>query len=309
MQTVLDYEAIVEENELPPQIENEEDMALNEVDKAWIKQEIQAAHKRSGLGKLTGFIKDWSGTGAAGAILLLAFTQWSAYTEFRTHANDRLDVIEKKLSVLGGTFAELQLNDLSNQPLNGPTVKKITSLVASAIQNKENINPEALSSLGQKIIQASDKQPDAWVAALAVLDYKSFANQQAASIPVVGIPAIYTHYRLAIPTGMKAPTFRVSGNVPEGSAARFNPIGDDRNYGQPKGNAFIFGEGGNVALDGMQLRNVVLRNVKIFYGGGPLIMENVYFVNCTFEMQRAKNTFELAESIISPEPATTFSGE
>jgi hypothetical protein len=29
------------------------DMALNEADKAWVRQEIQSAHRRHGLGKLT----------------------------------------------------------------------------------------------------------------------------------------------------------------------------------------------------------------------------------------------------------------
>jgi hypothetical protein len=43
-------------------------MPLNEADRAWIRQEIQSAHKRLGIGKLTGFIKDWSGTGAAAAV-------------------------------------------------------------------------------------------------------------------------------------------------------------------------------------------------------------------------------------------------
>jgi hypothetical protein len=36
MQEILDEPVLVEENELPPQIEIEEDMPLNATDKAWM---------------------------------------------------------------------------------------------------------------------------------------------------------------------------------------------------------------------------------------------------------------------------------
>jgi len=78
-------------------------MPLNETDKAWVRENVKAAHERNGWGKLTGAIKDWSGAGAAIAILILGVTQWTAYIEFRTQTNDRLSIIEKKV-----TTSELQ---------------------------------------------------------------------------------------------------------------------------------------------------------------------------------------------------------
>jgi hypothetical protein len=50
------------------------------------------------------------------------------------------------------------------------------------------------------------------------------------------------------------------------------------------GFGFIVIEGGNEAidLDGMYMKNVIVRNARIIYNGAPVRLENVYFVNCTF---------------------------
>jgi len=39
-------------------------------------------------------------------------------------------------------------------------------------------------------------------------------------------------------------------------------------------------------FDGFQLRNVIFDGVGIEYKGGPIRLENVYFVNCTFDVQQ-----------------------
>ena len=97
--------------------ENDTDMPLNETDKAWIRQEIQAAHKRAGWSKLTGFVKDWFGAGAAITIIVLFFNQMNAYTEFRVHTNDRLEVIEKALLTIQASSAPKKvLSELASLP-------------------------------------------------------------------------------------------------------------------------------------------------------------------------------------------------
>ncbi len=48
------------------------------------------------------------------------------------------------------------------------------------------------------------------------------------------------------------------------------------------GAAFIVLEGDELILDGLEMKNVILRNVNIRYYGSRVVMENVYFVNCTF---------------------------
>jgi hypothetical protein len=76
-------------------------------------------------------------------------------------------------------------------------------------------------------------------------------------------------------------------------------IGEDKDAGKALGVAYLFGYGGGVVLDGMQLRNVVFRDVRIVYSGGPLKMTNVFFLNCTFEMKPEVNTLKLASAALT----------
>ena len=61
-------------------------------------------------------------------------------------------------------------------------------------------------------------------------------------------------------------------------------------------------------LDNMQLKNVVVQNTDVIYEGGPIILENVHFLNCNFEIKRAPNSEELTAYLLEPGPIT-FSRE
>jgi hypothetical protein len=67
----------------------------------------------------------------------------------------------------------------------------------------------------------------------------------------------------------------------------------------------IDGEGGTITLDDQGMRNIIISNAVIKYGGGPVILENVYFVGCTFEMQQSRRSSELAAKLLEM-PNTTF---
>ncbi len=51
-------------------------------------------------------------------------------------------------------------------------------------------------------------------------------------------------------------------------------------------------------LDGYWLKHVVIRNATLQYRGGPVILEDVYFVNCKFEIARTLPSQLLAESVL-----------
>lgn len=57
-------------------------------------------------------------------------------------------------------------------------------------------------------------------------------------------------------------------------------------------------------FDGFQLRNVIFDGVGIEYKGGPIRLENVYFVNCTFDVQHTSEGQEFAKAILSHVPVT-----
>jgi hypothetical protein len=49
-------------------------------------------------------------------------------------------------------------------------------------------------------------------------------------------------------------------------------------------------------LDGFYLDNVVFENTNIIYHGAPVILKNVRFVNCTFEVRRTPQSEKLLEA-------------
>jgi hypothetical protein len=105
---------------------------------------------------------------------------------------------------------------------------------------------------------------------------------------------------------LKNPNFFWVGTAPREQAAQVMKIGKDLDAEQALGVAFLFGYGGGMILDGMQLRNVVFQEVHIVYSGGPLKMTNVFFLNCTFEMKPDTNTLKLASAALTPGPAISF---
>jgi hypothetical protein len=104
------------------------------------------------------------------------------------------------------------------------------------------------------------------------------------------------------PNGMQPPSVSASGSAPAESAAKLQTIGENRNEKLNVGDAYLILDGGALALDATEFRNVILRNVHIYYYGGPVKMTNVYFVNCTFEMKPGQNSQKLALATLAGGP-------
>jgi hypothetical protein len=98
----------------------------------------------------------------------------------------------------------------------------------------------------------------------------------------------------------------LKGLVPAAIAAQTGYIGEDRNKGMAFGPEWIIADGGAAGLDGIEFRNVIFRNVRIAYHGGSLILKNVYFIDCTFDMAVAPKTQQLAFAVLAPTPSTSF---
>ncbi len=61
-------------------------------------------------------------------------------------------------------------------------------------------------------------------------------------------------------------------------------------------NAIATGTEKGFVLDGFYLDNVVFENVNIIYKSGPVILQNVRFVNCTFDVQKSSQSEQLLEA-------------
>jgi hypothetical protein len=63
-------------------------------------------------------------------------------------------------------------------------------------------------------------------------------------------------------------------------------------------NAIAMGAEHGFVLDGFWLDNVVFENTTIIYHGGPVILENVRFVNCHFEVTKSPHSEQLIEAAV-----------
>ncbi len=179
--------------------------------------------------------------------------------------------------------------------------------VAAKTQNV-SVDPKIIEQTGARLVRASTQDhPAVWDAALRFVDYKSFNNNSSPFLPdTTKVKEFRDRYIINIPTGAVPPKSLLKGLAPADRAAQTGYIGEDRNKGMTSGPAWIVFEGGEAGLDGIQLRNVVFHNVQVSYYGAPLVMENVYFVDCTFKMNIDRQTQSFALALLAPSPSTSF---
>jgi len=248
---------------------------------------------------------------------LFAANQWTAYVEFRTTTNEKLKSVDERLNRLDEhlnrldkSVAALQLETFSESPTDKNSAIEAIKAIDSARMQFVQLPPEVINQTGKRFVEAADKNPEAWDATLGFLNYKSFLNSVSLLIPSHAHATFTDHYRHFLPEGGgQPPTISVVGAVPEESAARFDLMGEDSNKGLVYASQFVFVTGGDVSIDAMQIRNVVFIGTKIFYDGGPVQMENAYFVNCIFVMKPAPKSRGLALAVLDLPPSTDFSGE
>jgi hypothetical protein len=204
--------------------------------------------------------------------------------------------------------SERILERAAADPVEPENIDEANGLLARARGAQVRISMQTLEKTGRRFVLASRQNPSAWNVALGFLAYRSSINPKAPAGPAhKGEPLVQTAYDYHRVRGTEAPRFSVTGVVATPSAAQLDYIGEDLNRNQAKGFAYIFAEGGSMAIDGMHLRHVILLGVHVEYFGGPLQLEDVYFLNCDFKMDLGRNTQDLALAMLEPSPATTFS--
>ncbi len=103
-----------------------------------------------------------------------------------------------------------------------------------------------------------------------------------------------------IPTETGEPdSYSIIGKARQEDAARIMPITllpyhPDSQYGP----AFFVVTGPTATLDGEYLKNVVFRNIRVVYHGGPVILKNVYFLDCQFQVDSNEQSWRLLSSVI-----------
>ena len=64
-------------------------------------------------------------------------------------------------------------------------------------------------------------------------------------------------------------------------------------------------EAGWLKLDGMLMKNVVIRNATVSYSGGPVSLQNVIFANCVFLLPNETKPRDFATAVLN-QPAIRF---
>jgi hypothetical protein len=238
--------------------------------------------------------------------LYQSFSHVEKETEFRTSTGDTLKDVDEHLKKIDAELSANSLEKIAANPIDKESANAAKKLIVDAKAASTQLPTNVIEQVGQKFIAAAEKEPAAWDTAVAFLDYKSFINSSL-PIPDTGIRKAVTHYQVNSPSGTQPPSFRVAGAAPPESAAELQAIGINKNANLPVGDAYIIANGGAVALDGLEFRNVILQNVHVYYYGGPVQMTNVYFLNCTFEMRQGQNTQKLALAALTGALSITFS--
>ena len=174
-------------------------------------------------------------------------------------------------------------------------LEKGQTILAIAKSIDAKLGPDSLTRYGNSV-SALTNSPSlslvAWHNLTQVVNYKTFLNADYAPKPSDFTPATGKEgYQNTInlfpdrPVDGRIPAVIVGfagGHVPQEQSARLESLTDPQTHGS--GFGFFVIEGGNeaVVLDGMYMKNVIVRNARIIYNGAPVRLENVYFVNCTF---------------------------
>jgi hypothetical protein len=160
-------------------------MALNEQDRAWIHQEINAAVRgRNPWEKIVHYVPT---TGII-AIFIFIITQWTAYVEFRTKTNDRLDAIEKSLVEIKRDLSPLKLE--SQAVLSDTEFQKalptLQSVLFTAKQARESVSPNVIGNLQRKLLDVKDQNALGFWSATA--EFISYRSQMQAGWEVPDLP-------------------------------------------------------------------------------------------------------------------------
>lgn len=202
--------------------------------------------------------------------------------------------------------AEGRLERASANPDDPESIDGARRVLAYATAARVRIAPAVLRRTGQKFVVASANDPAAWKAATAFIDYQS-----AVEMPPYNRSDFYpfnsnaqgpkfTYYIVGGIRGEAHPQFAISiKQVPIGSSARIEQIGAPVRQEVATGPARLLASGGALALDGYYLRSILLVDVTVYYSGGPVILENVGFINCKFRISNLSPGRDLGTQILA----------
>ncbi len=209
-------------------------------------------------------------------------------------------VFSLRLPRLEAQALERDLEDISDIP-NTEDARKVRDILDSSRIAAVRVSQRSIKTAGLKLIKQG---PASWQATIALLNYRSFLNIGAApnleQLPLIVKGHPYSTF-YDVPSSL-GPMY-ATGKSHSPDVPQFRKLSDvDLNVFSETGPSFLKVVGGWARLDGAYLKRVILENVEIQYRDGAMVLEKVFFVNCTFDFQPHASGIELAKAILdSPE--------
>jgi hypothetical protein len=225
----------------------------------------------------------------------------------------KVNGIETFIHENAGFIAGLRLQKNADSPTSAQSIQDVKHVLSDARSANVAISSDAITSTGAKFIQAATTSVDAWSAVQDYLWYRSFLNGTVT--PPLG--NLRASFGMIIPVtpipGEKSfpPNVLLSGYTPNAQAARYEPLIPDPKISPQhpaSGEAeyvIVDLRGQATSLDGMHLKNIILKNALVYYTGKALKLENVYFVNCRFAIDNTPEGQQFADTALS-HPSVTF---
>ncbi len=226
------------------------------------------------------------------------------------HLLVRVSSIEGELHDNAGFIAGLRLQQNATDPSNPQNVADAQQVLETAKKKKLKIPSDVVQTTGAKFVQAAQTNANAWNAALSFLDYHSFQNT--ATLPATPAPLpesevlYHTNYDI-LTIGPLGHAYTVPPPIPQDRAASVHFIDKpDRNTKVPMGPSFLVLADATYLLDSLYIRRVIFRDAVIVYKGGPLVLDNVTFINCTFKVEQQPNGLSFANVFLESTLSMTF---
>jgi hypothetical protein len=208
---------------------------------------------------------------------------------------------------------ERRLQETSSNPANPENIQEVTEILVTAKSAGVRASSATIGKIGNKFINASREHPEAWAAAVAFVDYKSFLNSFAYPLGGKRHAPDNSGYLLVNPFKSTLNVGLAGNLVPPENMPQLRRLDSlDANPRDGRGliPEYIQVNGGTVPLDDFYMKQVIFDNVDIVYRGGQSRLEKVYFINCTFQFDPLPRApvIEFAKSILDTSSVTFQAG-
>jgi hypothetical protein len=210
---------------------------------------------------------------------------------------------------VGASVLEKNLQRVSATPASDQSVREATRLLAGANAAQIPISSATLEHVASRFADAEKDNPGSWDVVQASTDYRSSLNAISAPSTQSFRPLEHLDWDFQMDMAFTAgipvhAQLKSAGLVPAEGAAVAEKLENHLNPRATFGPKFLGADGISVQLDGFRLKHVILTNGTIYYNGGSLELQEVFFVNCNFHIASEPQGKALAKAILLSTPVT-----